>query len=319
LTLGRTVPRRAIGSALGAARRLRGGAPQRGPHAVLSSLCRGLVALGLPFEHNPRRIGAAETVGVISDLDALAAAIAWRRASPRRRLVAGPNLVILPSDAPELMTAPEIDLCLVPSDWVRDAYERDAPSLAGRIAVWPAGVDPTFWAPATRSRGDGRRALLYRKDLAGQRNASDELVSGARAALEEAGFAVASVVYGTFERADYRAMLQEADVVVFFSPTESQCLALVEAWAADVPAVVWSCGRVDYRGRVFDSSSAPYLAPANGRWFSDVTELAALLDEWDALRADLRPRDWVLENMTDEHCARAYWVLAHEAERSVAR
>jgi hypothetical protein len=284
---------------------------------VLSSLCRGLAALRLPFEHNPRRFGAAETVGVISDLDALAAAIAWRRASPHRRLVAGPNLVILPSDAPDLMTAPEIDVCLVPSDWVRDVYEHDAPALAGRLAVWPAGVDATFWAPAARSPGSVRQALLYRKDLAGQRNASNELISEARATLERAGFAVTYVAYGTYERADYRAMLHDADVVVFFSATESQCLALVEAWAADVPTLVWSCGQMHYRGRVFKSSSAPYLAPANGRWFSDVAGLAALLKEWDGVRADLAPREWVLEHMTDEQCARAYWSLAHDAARSV--
>jgi hypothetical protein len=319
LTLGRTTPRRAITSALGAARRRRRGRLRRGPHAVLSSLVRGLDALGLPFEHNPQRFGCSETVGVISDLDALAAAIAWRRGSPCRRLVAGPNLTILPSDAPTLMTAPEIDLCLVPSDWVRDIYERDAPSLAGRIAVWPAGVDAAFWAPAAQGFGMRRRALLYRKDLPRQRNASDELISGARTALEGAGFEVTLAVYGTFEQWDYRAMLRNVDVVVFFSATESQCLALVEAWAADVPTLVWSCGRFDYRGRSFESSSAPYLAPANGRWFSDVGGLAALLADWADLRADMSPRNWVLENMTDEHCARAYWRLAHGTEPGVAR
>lgn len=279
----------------------------RGPEAVLASLKRGLAGEGIEYTLNPRRLEGSNVVGVLSDLDALATAIAWRRGGSDRRLVAGPNLVVLPSDEPELMTAPEIDVCLVPSEWVKRLYEEDSPDLRGRVAVWPAGVDPDYWTPGEPSR----RALVYVKRLDGQQNVEDAEVAGVRSALESAGFEVVPLEYGTFKPSAYRSALRGAALMVFFSPTESQCLALVEAWATDVPTLVWNCGRLEYKGRMYEGSSAPYLSTATGAAFSgDFEELIA---RWDELRPGFRPREWVLENMTDAVCARAYRHLASEA------
>jgi hypothetical protein len=279
----------------------------RGPEAVLASLQRGLPAEGIEFTLNPRRLGSEGVVGVLSDLDALATAIEWRRGRPDRRLLAGPNLVILPSDEPELMTAPEIDLCLVPSEWVKRLYEEDSPELQGRVAVWPAGVDPSYWTPGEPSR----RALVYVKRVDGQRNIQDVEVARVRTTLEHAGFDVVLLEYGSFKPSAYRSALQRADLMVFFSPTESQCLALVEAWAADVPTLVWRCGRLEYKGCVYEGSSAPYLSAATGAtFFGDFEDLIA---RWEELRRSFRPREWVLQNMTDAVCARAYRDLASEA------
>lgn len=284
-----------------------------GPQAVAASLRRGLRTEGLNFELNPRRLAAGErVVGVLSDLEALAEAIEWRRGGAGRRLVAGPNLVVMPSDAPELMTAPEIDVCVVPSDWVRRRYEEDSPELQGRIAVWPAGVDASYWAPRAPSDA-GRRALVYVKAVEGQRNPDDEEVDAAVDALGRHGFAADLVRYGKVHPRAYRAALRAAGVMVVFTPTESQGLAQVEAWATDVPTLVWSCGRLEYRGKVYRGSSSPYLSEATGREFTDAEALDRLLAGWDELRTTLRPREWVLENMTDAACARAYWSLAHEA------
>ena len=40
-------------------------------------------------------------------------------------------------------------------------YEQRSPALAGRIAVWAAGVDPTFWRPYGQARR--RLVLIYNK------------------------------------------------------------------------------------------------------------------------------------------------------------
>jgi hypothetical protein len=245
-------------------------------------------------------------VGVLSDLDALAEAIEWRRGGADRRLLAGPNLVTLPSDEPELMTAPEIDVCLVPSEWVKRLYEEDSPGLRGRVAVWPAGVDPAYWSPGDPARG----AVIYLKRLGRQRSIDDVELARVRQALKSTGFQVTLLHYGSFRLSAYRDALRAAELLVFFSPSESQCLALAEAWAAGVPTLVWDCGRLEYRGRVINGSSAPYLSPATGLEFVDVTALAELLDHWAELRPRFRPREWVLENMTDAVSARAYRDLA---------
>jgi glycosyltransferase involved in cell wall biosynthesis len=282
-----------------------------GPRAVLASLQRGLEELGEPYRVDPPSWRGASTVGVLSDPEALRAAIAWRAGDPSRRLLAGPNLVVLPSDAPDLLTAPEVDRVLVPSDWVRDLYEQDMPQLRGRVAVWPAGIDPARWKPETQ-RPPARHALLYRKVVNGQVEAIDAAIAEADAALQAAGFTTETLTYGSFGPDGFRAALARTTVLVFFSPTESQCLALAEAWACDVPALVWNRARFEYRGRVYSGSSAPYLTPVNGRLFDDATDLAQLLADWDALAAGLHPRAWVLENMTDARSATAYLDLARQ-------
>jgi hypothetical protein len=112
--------------------------PARGPEAVLTSLTTGLERLGHPFQLNPFRISGTNVVGVLSDLDAVEAAIRWRCADGHRRLVVGPNVVVLPSQARALMTAPEIDLCVVPSEWVRREVRirlAQAAALA-RLVIW---------------------------------------------------------------------------------------------------------------------------------------------------------------------------------------
>jgi hypothetical protein len=305
--------RRAISSVADrTVRRRRSQTGARGPESVLASLRRGLAALRLPFDLNPRRFRSARTLGVLSDLEALEAGIAWRRVTAGGRLIAGPNLVVLPSDAGPLMTAEEIDLCLVPSEWVRRYYEADSPALAGRIEIWPAGVDAAYWSPDPPRRPSGRRALLIRKLLPGQVNASDVEIAAAGSLLRDAGFEATTLEYGSFKQRDYRAALRSTDLVVYFSPTESQCIAMVEAWAVGVPTFVWSCGRLRYRDEEVPSSSAPYLSERTGRFFENTSSLGDLLSSWEDLCQGFRPREWVLEHMTDQVCARAYWDLAQK-------
>jgi glycosyltransferase involved in cell wall biosynthesis len=278
---------------------------------------RGLAALELEYEINPKRLDSADVVGVLSDLDALSEAIQWRRAGERRRLLAGPNLVVLPSDARPLMTAPEIDVCIVPSQWVARLYEEDAPELRGRIAVWPAGVDAEYWKPDPLRVTHDRRALVYLKQLPGQRNAEDLLIRSAEGALERAGFAVTTVSYGSFAPDEYLELLRAVDLLVLFSPTESQGLALAEAWSVDVPTLVWAQAQLTYKGRLYQTSSAPFLSSRTGVVFNDSDALERLLEDWTELRTAFGPRAWVLEHMTDAKCARAYWDLATGPRRQL--
>jgi hypothetical protein len=292
--------------------RARGGGRPRGPEAVLASLLRGSRRLGLPVEHAPARLPEQGPVGVLSGLDALAEVVSWRGGRDDRRLLAGPNLVMFPHEAAGLLSVAEVDVCLVPSPWVKELYEADQPALAGRIAIWPAGVDEDYWSPADPATTVApRRALLYVKELPGQRNVTRGEIAEAERALTAAGFATEVLRYGELTREGYRAALRDACLLVFFSPSESQCLAQVEAWSVGVPTLVWDWGRFVHGGREYRSSSGPFLTAATGRPFADVDDLRALLTRWADIEPTLSPRHWVLDNMTDAICARAYWDLAH--------
>jgi hypothetical protein len=295
--------------------RRRGGAQAaRGPEAVLASLTTGLNRLGKPFRLNPSGLRGTTVVGVLSGLDALEAAIRWRRQSSQRRLLVGPNVAALPSVAPALMTAPEIDLCVVASEWVKGEFERDSPELIGRIGIWPAGVDVERWRPDGAAPRQIRRAVMFVKRLANhtsERVFDDAMLDAAWKALRGAGLEVTVLRYGQFAPDGFARALDGAELVVCFGYSETQGMALAEAWAMDVPTLVWNGGRTRWREHTYESSPAPYLSAATGAEFRTIEELHALVDRWDSLRPGFAPRDWVLSNMTDEICAQSYWDLAH--------
>jgi hypothetical protein len=264
--------------------------------AVTRSLVEGLNRLQLPASYNPATLReVAPTVVVLSGIDALEQAIAWRRKRWIDCLMAGPNLVVLPHEANGILKSPEIDYRIVPSEWVGAAYEQDAPILNGSIRVWPAGVDENYWAPL--GQGDGSRALIYWK------TEPQEFFDAVVNVAERAGFTVDTVRYGAYVREEYKEKLSRAGIAIFISRSESQGIALAEAWAMNVPTLAWDPGELTYEGRRYDPvSSCPTLTEKTGqRWkdFGDLERALANLD-WAATTA---PRDWVLNNMTDERCA----------------
>jgi hypothetical protein len=285
-----------------------------GPAAVAASLRRGLKALGVPFRWNPAAPPRGATVAVLSDPEALRRAIGWKRAGRIARLLAGPNLVVTAGDHDALVAAPEIDLYVVPARWTLDHHVAGAPTLAGRIAIWPAGVDAEAFRPPAGPRP--RRALVYRKDLAGQENASDALVGEVEAVLAADGWEVARIAYGDHTRHDFRRRLGEASLLVFLSPTESQGIALHEAWAMDVPTLVWDHGVAVLGGERIKTSSAPTLTPRTGAFFTGADELRERLAAMEAGTLHFDPRGWTEEHGTDAKAAEAFLALATDQRRA---
>src|SRR4029077_7913349 len=107
--------------------------------------------------------------------------------------------------------------------------------------------------------------------------------------------------------AEYRTLLDQAAIGVFLSAFETQGIALAEAWAMDVPTLVWDPrGEAQWRRHTFTSrASAPYLTPAPGRLWRTLDELEPALRAAMADRAGFQPRRWVLAHMTDAICSAA--------------
>jgi len=252
---------------------------------------------------------------VLADPEALRVAIDWRRSGRITRLVAGPNIVMSPRDEGGLIVAPEVDLCVVPSAWVADYYLEQAPSLAGRIGIWPAGVDiSAFRPPKGRPAKD---AIIYRKPLPGQQNASNADVDAVQAALQTAGWQVSHADYGSHSRRWYRGALARAGLLVFFSPTESQGIALQEAWAMDVPTLVWDGGTLDQDGERRRTSSAPYLSERTGAFFKTPQDFSRKLVELERGQLAIAPRAWVEEHGSDVASAAVFLKLVRGPARGV--
>jgi hypothetical protein len=269
--------------------------PLGGHYGVTRSLVAGLRALGTRFVYSPAlNSTTAQTAIVLAGIAELRAAMEWRRRHGCGLLLAGPNVVEMPNDHGGILLSPEIDRIIVPSDKVRRQYEASAPQLAGRIWVWPAGVDEEYWKPS----GSGVRdtVLIYNKHM-------PDLATRTGDMLRNRGVRHETISYGDrrgdkYRPREFRAALDRARLCVFLTLNESQGLAAAEAWSMDVPTLA-------FRAPGYEQiATVPYLSPATGRYWSSTDELLGLIAGFSP--ADYQPRSWVLANMTDLVCAKQF-------------
>jgi hypothetical protein len=212
-------------------------------------------------------------------------------------LVSGPFHVLHPDDFKFDWAVADVIVTL--SNWNRDVWCDGRPELADRIRVWSAGVDTDHWVPGGGKTFD---VLIYHKS----RDAP--LLAEVEKAVERAGLSARTIHYGAHTSDEYKALLQEARAMVFLSLSETQGLVLFEAWASDVPTLVWDRRLWTHRNAPLSApaSSAPYLTDQTGMRFSGAEDLPDRLHEFWTHLASFSPREWVLAGHTLEHAARRY-------------
>jgi hypothetical protein len=271
--------------------------PYPGHFALVRSVVDGLRAIGADFNFNPRSFGEVGTVVYAPANEALRQAAALKRDGRIDRLVAGPVNALFPTESECVLMLPEIDRLIVASEWVIDLYRAEAPQLVPKIRVCPAGVDTDAWRP--RAGAIRNTGLVYWK------SGSETFCEEVERVVKRCGVAPVRIRCGDYTREEFRRALDSAAVAVFLSSFETQGLALAEAWAMDVPTVVWDPrADTEWRGRRFRSgSSCPWLTPETGRTFGTPAELESVLIGAVRAAAAFHPRQWVLAHMTDAVCA----------------
>ena len=204
---------------------------------------------------------------------------------------------------------PETDCLIVASDWIRDLYCDSAPSLVAKCRTCPSGVDAVAWTP-TASAPTGRAVVFWK-------SGPESPCVAVERAVAQHGWDSVRIRYGTYNATTYRKALDGAAVAVFLSAFETQGLALAEAWAMNVPTIVWNpLTRTEWRGWSFTAgSSAPYLSEATGTFWQSLEELDRALTCVRTEDHCFRPRDWVLTHMTDAVCARRLFATIEEVSR----
>lgn len=275
----------------------------RGHFAVTRSLVEGLNKLDYSFNYNPKKLAdVADVVIVLSGVSALRQAIALKREGLIRKILAGPNLITFPSDHGGIICSAEVDVCVTPGPLTCDIYTEDCPGLAGRCVGWPAGVDTAFWSPQPASR---RKSILIYNKL---NHVPADAIAIYVDWIRQKGYETRFIEYGNYTVDEYLSMLRISSLMIGFSAAESQGLSWAEAWSADVPTLMWHKDRNTYNhprsgARIFNSSTAPYLTDSTGAFFRTFDEFADLFSAWEIGETRFNPRQWTLDNMSDEVCA----------------
>lgn len=278
-----------------------------GKYQETRSVLKGLYELHVPYRYNPASFKeVTDTVLVLADQRALLQAITFKQQKRIRRIIAGPTIVTRADEYGGILASPEIDICLVPSLWVQQAYEEQLPALKGKIRCWYAGVDTTYWQSSSADIVVATKdALVYWK------TEPEEFVEAVESALKLHGWVPHRIRYGFYKPEEYKALLSRCRIAVFISKSEQQGLALAEAWAMNVPTLVWDPQLMSTHEYTYSFvSSCPYLTKQTGQTWKTMSDLNHRLSSLG--RKVFSPREWVLAYMTYEQSSLALLRIINE-------
>jgi hypothetical protein len=259
--------------------------PSAGPGSVTFHLINGLGKLGVEVVPNKVVEGATGCLQKVNGIEDL----------PVDTLI-GPNISVLPSHDPGIFG--KFQKMLVPSQWVKDLYITDMPSLTDKLHVWPVGINVPDFKHMTKTFD----FVIYFKG-----RGEDELAV-VTAVLDSLGCSYIVVHYGSYTRASLEhACLNARFGAIMLNGTESQGIATLEILATDTPILVLD--KTVWNGH--PASSVPYfntncgivqnLGYISHRHKMDITQAVKTM-----CAMEFSPREYVLNNFTDTICAQKY-------------
>ncbi len=256
-----------------------------GPDAVLDSLVRGLIQKNIPFEINPLK-PKYNVLHVVSGIEILQRVLKHKKEG--QCVIAGPAITTTPLEKGRILTSNSIDAVLVPSKWVKEFYIALSPDLSMRTHVWPAGVQ----MPTTKTNKTGP-IIIYKKDIA------DHVYKKIIRTLQHRKFQFKVLTYGDFSHKEYIENLHTAPFLIYLQTSESQGIALQEAWSYDVPTLVYKNTSWSYLDYTWHDAaiSAPYLADDTGFFFT----LEDFLEKLMRIESSIMyPKEYCAKNLSDQ-------------------
>jgi glycosyltransferase involved in cell wall biosynthesis len=242
----------------------------------------------------------------------------WRLPNPA---LLGPSLYDHPMLAPRLMEDERFKAYLVLAQWTCDMFY---PFYREACVRWHAGIDTDAWKDASAHVKDVD-FLIYDKIRWEHDRLAAELLDPIRRSLEARGLRTQILRYKYHDHSTYRRLLERSRALLFLCEHETQGLAYQEALASNVPVLAWDNGfwldplwrKVSHS--MIPASSVPYFSVQCGEKFADLSEFEAALARFLEKLPRLRPRDYVIDNLSMKQSAqiyaRTYFKLAEDATR----
>lgn len=268
----------------------------RGPQAVTASILRGLSNLKYDYKLNPsaREIATDSIIWVNESIEALRWAISFKQTNKAAKLIVGPNLVVTPDEYNGIIFDNSIDIILQPSLWTKKLYETYSDDVSSKIKIWPAGVADPYKISTPPKKEN--YFVVY------QKNAPQELFDLVIEQIENKHIPYHLIKYGSFKHADYLSLLEKALGLIYLSTSESQGLALQEAWIRDTPSLAWNRGFWEFQGKRFEHEliGSPYLSPQSGIEFKGLEDVGRKMTLFIEKIKEFRARDYCLDKLSDD-------------------
>jgi hypothetical protein len=269
----------------------------RGPEVVLNNLVIGLKRNNFDFQVN-KITPETKTIHAISSVDALKWAIKQKEKGKINELIAGPNIVRHPPDDDSILVNKNIDKILVPSKWMAKYFSALEPKIKDKLYIWPAGTECDIKISSSKKE----RCILYKK------NVGEKLFENIKKYLEENKISYNIIEYGKYKAEDYLKMLDETKFLIYLQTSESQGIALQEAWAHNVPTFVWNSiiSSPLTGSTIYEKVAAPYLTDESGDLFKDFEDFKNKLPKFIENLKKFKPAEYCKNNLSIEKSAEIY-------------
>jgi len=297
-------------------RMLRGRSRPGGLDKVFSNLCLGLDRLRVDYEVNLpfERLSDDDRVGVLGR--GRHCLEGYERNIP---VVAGIGLMTHPSEWPSLCIEYPVVRYLQHSEWTNNVYR---PYFGDRCRIWPVGIDTDAWAAQdTRKEWD---ILIYDKIQWNRDQVEAALVRPIKSLLTRRALKYTEIKYGSYEESTFRDLLSRSRAMLFLCEHESQGIAYQECLSSNVPILAWDQGwcqdpnRFHWGAPDIPVTSVPYFDQSCGETFKGLADFESQLDRFveRLTLADFQPRQFILDHLTLESCARRFVDILDEVART---
>ncbi|RFZ82241.1 glycosyltransferase family 1 protein [Mucilaginibacter terrenus] len=288
-----------------------------GVMTVALNLMRGLDKMNVPYRFNDYRYlkKHPEEIACIIGKPHLLFERQWNNP-----VILGAGIYSHPIDRPNLFTEfPNVKRFLVPGEWMR---EMCAPYYGDKVLAWPTGIDTDIWTTIPGEKTTD--FLIYDKVRWERERLEQELIEPLKQTLSNKGLITEYIKYGNYTHDELRDKLSRAKAVLFLCEHETQGLAYQQILATNTPILAWDRGgywqdpeyypeRVKYQ----PVSSVPYWDERCGERFTDMNDFEASLNTFLQNIDRFSPRNYVLENLTLEICAKKYLQIAEDVYKEL--
>ena len=257
-----------------------------GPNQVALNLIESLKKSKIKFNINPFcEKDIAEISVVLSGKKKLQQCIYLKNKNIIKHLVAGPNLVVTPNEFEYILFSREIDKIIVPSSWVKNLYNKFG-IASEKIFIWFSGVN--IFENKNKKKN---KKLIYIKN-------NKKIKKTCLNYNKKINYKFKLIRYGYYEKESYYNLLNRSILMVYFGSTESQGIAMQEAWSMNVPTLVFRNETFVYNKKKYLGNSSPYLTSSCGFLFQSIQQFKNKFNL--IINSRLYPRKWIKKNMSQK-------------------